>query len=232
MRRRRPLPSLQSDVIGPFNNKTATPGQHGCMNSDAERTLSNLNVLGAVSQNDKLMTNDDHFDIYTPTTLRAILRTWYGERRCQNVQRVRTTIRAGISFARTFLEDATRLKKEGSERLRIDTIILQHVRMRDALRVSCCGLKNMLQTYRDDAAHRSQLNGLIQEVEDFLSVIEPYSRGVTETISSSVLPSPTRSRSPSLPPSPRSSPPAVPSPPEAPSSPRRGAVAGLGDSSD
>ena len=79
------------------------------MNSDAERTLSNLNVLGAMSQNDKIMTNEDQFNIYTPTTFRALMRTWYGERRCQNVQRIRTTIRNGISFAQTFLDDATRL---------------------------------------------------------------------------------------------------------------------------
>lgn len=162
------------------------------MNSDAERTLGNLNVLGAMSQNDKLMTNEDHFSIYTPTTFRAIVRTWYGERRCQNVQRVRTTIRNGISFAQTFLDDATRLLKEhpatpspnvvDGVRLRIDTMVLQHIRMCDALRASTNGLTSMLQTYRDDAALRSQLTGLVQEITDFLAVIEPYSKPVREQV--------------------------------------------------
>ena len=65
------------------------------MNSDAERTLGNLNVLSAMSQNDKLMTNEDHFNIYTPTTFRAIVRTWYGERRCHHG---RTGVAPGQSF--------------------------------------------------------------------------------------------------------------------------------------
>lgn len=163
------------------------------MNSDAERTLSNLNVLGAVSQNDKLMTNDDQFNIYTPTTFRALVRTWYGERRYQNVQRVRATIHTGITFAQTFLDDATRLIGDPSTssshtaavdavRLRIDTMVIQHVRMCDALEGSIRGLTNMLQTYRDDAALNSQLNALVQEVRDYLAVIEPYSRPVRERI--------------------------------------------------
>lgn len=163
------------------------------MNSDAERTLGNLNVLGAMSQNDKLMTNEDHFNIYTPTTLRALMRTWYRERRCQNVQRIRTTIRNGINFAQTFLDDATRLLADhpatssspnvvDGVRLKIDTMVLQHIRMCDALRSSIQGLTSMLQTYRDDAALSSQLTGLVQEITDFLSVIEPYSKPVREQI--------------------------------------------------
>ena len=58
------------------------------MESEAERTLSNLHVLSALSQNDKLNTNEDVFDIYAPTSLRGMWRTWYGERRGQNVQLV------------------------------------------------------------------------------------------------------------------------------------------------
>lgn len=152
------------------------------MNADAERTLMNLNVIAAVSQNDKLMTNEDQFDIYTPTTMRAVLRTWYGERRLQNIQRVRTTIRSAMSFASTYLDDANALMTDVTQgesvRIRTDTCVLHHVRMCEALRRSTRGLTNMLQTYRDDAAVASQLSSLAQEVTDFLSVIEPYSRSV------------------------------------------------------
>ena len=41
------------------------------MNADAERTLTNPNDRSP-AQNDMLMTNDVQFDIYTPTTLRAV----------------------------------------------------------------------------------------------------------------------------------------------------------------
>lgn len=84
------------------------------MDSDAERTLNNLHVLGALSHNDKLMTNEDHFDIYAPTSLRGLLRMWYGERRGQNVQRVRNAVRAAIAFAHRSLEDATALLEAAS----------------------------------------------------------------------------------------------------------------------
>lgn len=152
------------------------------MNADAERTLMNLNVISAVSQNDKLMTNEDQFDIYTPTTMRAVLRTWYGERRSQNIQRVRTTVRSAMSFASSYMDDASALMTDVSQgesvRIRTDTCVLHHVRMCDALRKSTRGLTNMLQTYRDDAAVASQLSSLVQEITDYLSVIEPYSRTV------------------------------------------------------
>ena len=76
------------------------------MHSDAERALRNLHVISAVSHNDKLQTNADVFDIYTPTSLRSVARTWYGEGRSQNIQRVRQTVRSGIHFASKSLEDA------------------------------------------------------------------------------------------------------------------------------
>ena len=105
------------------------------MNSNAERTVNNLFVLGAVSQNDKLMTNDDQFDIYVPTTWRGIARTWYGERRSTNVQRIRDTIRAATALCTGFLDDANQLirdtegRENGQNKIRIDTLILHHMRL-------------------------------------------------------------------------------------------------------
>ena len=170
------------------------------MQTDAERTLNNLHILAALSHNDKLMTNLDSFDIYTPTTFRSMMRTWYGESRGQNVNRVRTTVRAAIAFASKALEDAHALdpatpgipppgsvstnasssSSVGYEalRLRVDTMALQHFRMTDALRRACYGLNNLLQTYREDAALASQIVLLMREVDDFLRVIAPHSESL------------------------------------------------------
>ena len=71
--------------------------------------------------------------------------------------------------------------------MRVDTCILHHVRMCDALRKSTRGLTNMLQTYRDDAAVVSQLASLVQEIEDYLNVIEPYARPIRGRATSSPL---------------------------------------------
>lgn len=146
------------------------------MEADAERTLNNLHVIAALSQNDKLITSTDVFDIYTPTTLRGLWRTWYGECRGNNVQRVRQTVRAGIAFSQRSLEEATALRDTNTARLRLDTVCLQHVRMIEALQNAKRGIHNLLQTYRDDAALSSQITLLMTEIDDFVRVITPHTR--------------------------------------------------------
>lgn len=149
------------------------------MDSSAERTLNNLHVLSAISHNDKLMTNDDSFDIYVPTSLRGMLRMWYGERRSQNVQRVRQTVRDGIAFASRSLDEATAvlhtLGESDMARLRVATTVLQHARMVSALERCRGGLRNLRQTYREDAALASQITLLIEEIDDFVRVMLPHS---------------------------------------------------------
>jgi hypothetical protein len=150
------------------------------MHSDAESTLNNLHVLAAISHNDKLMTNEEIFDIYSPTSLRGLLRMWYGEKRGQNIQRIRQTIRCAFSCATKSLDDTKALMTGGNMNasdqmlLRIDTMAMQHIRMCDGLRKAKVGLANLLQTYRDDAALVSQVTLLIGEIDDFVQVITPH----------------------------------------------------------
>lgn len=151
------------------------------MQSEAERTLNNLRVLAALSHNDKLMTNDDAFDIHVPTTLRALIRTWYGERRGQNVQRIRQTLRAAMQFASKTLEESnsmlrTHTNDDAAMKCRLDTMVLQHFRMVDALTKAKQGLLNLIQTYREDAALSSQIELLTEEVDDFMRVVQPHTK--------------------------------------------------------
>ena len=147
------------------------------MQSDEERTLGNLHVLAAVSHNDKVCTLEDGFTIDAPSSLRGLWRAWYGERRTQNVQRVRQTVRAGTTFAQRSLEEANAMAETAS-RLRVDAVTLQHLRMVDALRRARVGIQNLLQTYRDDAALSSQVGLVLAEIDDFLRVIEPHSEAL------------------------------------------------------
>lgn len=148
------------------------------MQAEAERTLNNLHVLAALSHNDKLMTNGDVFDIYSPTSLRALVRAWYGERRGANVQKIRQTVRAAINFASAYLEDVRTLTSapdlDSNLRLRMDTVTLQYFRMIDALKLAHRGLTNLVQTYRDDAAFSSQLVLLNSEIDDFITIMTPH----------------------------------------------------------
>lgn len=162
--------------------------------SDVERTLNNLHVLAALSHNDKLNTNDDAFDIYSPTALRGAMRFWHGESRLHNVQRVRHTVRAAVGFASKSLEDANSLLEaaggdaaSASMHFRISTMALEHVRMVEALSGARRGLTNLLQTYRDDAALASQISLLTTEIDDFVSVIRVHSERLRErTVATSV----------------------------------------------
>jgi hypothetical protein len=161
------------------------------MQAEAERTLNNLHVLAALSHNDKLLTNDDSFDIHAPTTMRAAWRFWCRERRSTNVQRVRICVRSATDFVSKTLEETSVLISvplQSSQcpgnltddppdtlRLKIETIAMQHFRMLDALKLASKGLCNLLQTYRDDPALTSQVQLIVNEISDFVSVIEPHS---------------------------------------------------------
>lgn len=155
-----------------------------------ERILGNLHVLGALSHNDKLMTNEDAFDIYIPTTWRGLMRSWYGERRAQNVARIRSTVRGAIEFSQRTLTDIRAYNTRSFEEdvdvntLRRETMELQFRRMIDGLRRARDGLTNLIQTYRDDAALSSQIRLINEEIGDFLSVM---SRHAAPTQSSPVV---------------------------------------------
>ena len=150
------------------------------MQADVERILGNLHVLGALSHNDKLMTNEEAFDIYIPTTWRGLVRSWYGERRGQNVARIRSTVRGAIEFSQRTLTDIRAYNTPSAaddvdvNTLRRETMELQFRRMTDGLRRARDGLTNLMQTYRDDAALSSQIRLINEEIGDFLSVMSRH----------------------------------------------------------
>jgi len=161
------------------------------MQAEVERILVNLHVLGALSHNDKLMTNEDAFDIYIPTTWRGLVRSWYGERRGQNVARIRSTIRGAIEFSQRTLTDIRAYNNTRSvpgdvdvNTLRRETMELQFHRMIDGLRRARDGLTNLIQTYRDDAAFESQIRLINEEIGDFLSVMNRHAPFVPSTVPS------------------------------------------------
>ena len=147
------------------------------MQRDAERTLRNLHILGALSHNDKLMTNEEIFDIYAPTVLRGVVRLWYRERRSCNIERIRETIQGAVAFALKLLDDISTFQKSGQDvAMHHTTSVVQHERICCALRKACPGLENMIQTYKEDAAYTSQLKLMIDEIEHALVVINAPSK--------------------------------------------------------
>lgn len=155
------------------------------MQTDDEITLKNLLVIGAIAHNDKLCTNNDSYDLYTPTSFRGLMRFWYGERRQQNIARVRQTVRSALLFVKKTYEEASLLmKNEHALPLMVDGLVIQHVRMRDALKKCTFGLQNLLQTYREDATLSSQITLTIQEVNDFLKMMDCNTTQLRNSMSS------------------------------------------------
>ena len=152
------------------------------MDTETERTLSNLHVISAISQNDKLMTNEDAFQIYTPPSMRGAYRALDGETRVQNIQRIRTTVRSALASIQRSIDDVNKLMSGSSSSslyesentdMGLDTAVSNNIRMIDTLNKSKVGLANILQTYRDDTTLSSQVQLVMEEIADFLLIVTP-----------------------------------------------------------
>lgn len=148
------------------------------MHAEVEKVMSNLHVVGSLSANDKLLTNDEWFDIHTPTSWRALYRVWTGESRATNIARVRSCVRNGISFVSSSFEDVATPRGGETDvtRFRLDAKAMLHFRMVTALTRASAGLVVLGETYRSDPGLKSQVTLLIEEVEDFLQLVTPHSQ--------------------------------------------------------
>lgn len=152
---------------------------------ETERVFHNLCVVAAVSQNDKLMTNEEDFQIYAPTSVRGAVRTWYGETRTRNVRRIGTTLTSAKEAIRLALENTEELIErpagEGAissaRRIRLDTEVAKTIRMAETLSRSVEGVQNMAFTYREDAGLTSQLDALVLDAQDFTKIVRETLRG-------------------------------------------------------
>ena len=136
-----------------------------------EKTLRNLGVIASIAQNDKMNTEGEVFSIYTPTSLRGVVRMYYGESRETNITRIQQNIRSAKTFITNSLSEIH--TNENDERtsfalkISLSTQTQSCQRMLMALKDCIVGLKNLSATYREDASITSKLNILINEVEDF-----------------------------------------------------------------
>jgi len=160
----------------------------GMQSSDVERVLRNLAVIASLSANDKLMTENDHFSVQSPTSLLGWMqRKWMKESRDVNLNRVALTMRA----AKAFIGDS--YKQRGDElshmgrRVGGDLVWMEHVqtcrRMKEVLLKSLSGMRQQRSTYKDDALHVAKIDTLLNEMEDFfvaLSFMQGKKEGVGE----------------------------------------------------
>ena len=140
------------------------------MQAEVERTLRNLCIIASLSQNDKLMTENEHFAVYTPTIARGFCRKWYGEGRDLNTIRIHETVRSAILYIHN-IQDGEHVDANAPIHGMENAMKAQHCRrMTEALRNSVRGLENLQATYRDDFSMLSKLKVLIDEIQDFQAV--------------------------------------------------------------
>ena len=138
------------------------------MQSEAERVLRNLTILGSISHNDKLNTNEETFSIYVPTVLRGLARSWYSEKRNSNLQKIQDTMRYAIQFIQNTSQDIINDTAESFAKASKE----KHCkRMFQTLDKSKTGLANLKQTYRDDVTMHAQLQLIMDEIDDFISIV-------------------------------------------------------------
>lgn len=133
---------------------------------EADRILKNLAILGEIKQNDKLMTIDDTFAIYPPTSVRGAYRWWVGERRDANLQRINDVLTTAFAYVSAANDDE--LQQNTSAAAAHAKVRRQ--RVLEALEASCKGLENLVQTYVDDTSCKVRIRLLIQRVRDFISI--------------------------------------------------------------
>jgi hypothetical protein len=144
------------------------------MQTETERILRNLAILGSISQNDKVNTNADTFAIYVPTVMRGLARMWYGEARHCNILRIQETVRNATGIVREYMAEIGTMQGETQDFTRAMRQ-KQCSRIVRAMGDAMKGLVNLQQTYRDDITMHSQISLLVSEIEDFLSIIKPPS---------------------------------------------------------
>lgn len=138
------------------------------MQSETERALRNLSILGSISQNDKLNTNEETFSIYVPTVLRGVIRSWYAEKRSSNYQKIQDTVRTAINFIQTTSQNISTDINETYSRA---TKEKQCIRFFNSMEKSKFGISNLQQTYRDDTTMNTQLQLIMDEIDDFVSIV-------------------------------------------------------------
>jgi hypothetical protein len=146
------------------------------MNPENEKTLRNLGVLCALTQNDKMNTKEEIFIIYVPTALRGLARFWYGETREHNLQKIQACIRDAKQYISSTLNELNLIEKnnDGSviKQISIKTQSQLCHRMLNALKESESGLRSLQITYKDDATFTAQLDILLHEIQDFLTTTD------------------------------------------------------------
>lgn len=128
-----------------------------------ETVMHNLKIVGMVGEQDKLITAP-RFGLRPPTTLRAIMRRWYGENRDADLQNLRNLMSSAICIAQLNSVEAHRGTALHS---------VSNDRLIQAVCTALSGMQTLTRTYHDDQETCAKIELLIQECKDRVNAIRP-----------------------------------------------------------
>lgn len=148
------------------------------MQSDTDKLVRNLSVVGQLQPNDKLLTTGEFFEIYAPSTWREVYRFVLRERREQNIDRVAETVRAAKTCVTNLLANVAPTTQPTTVLMHVQQSLEQQLclRMMDKLGAAIAGLDNVALTYANDASTRSKIENLKADIAEFLQSTSTVAR--------------------------------------------------------
>ena len=139
------------------------------MQAEHERVLQNLIVLGSISQNDKIISNDDCFVVHEPSALRSIYRYYYSENRIANIGKIQANVREAKAFITSCITSEPLDETNFSLKMQALHMRQARTRMMEAMQKAVHGLSNLRQSYKEDASTNARINMIMNEIHDFIA---------------------------------------------------------------
>ena len=160
------------------------------MQSEHERVLQNLTVLGSVLQNDKIISNDDSFILHEPSAMRGVYRFYYSENRIANVSKIQANVREAKGFITSCITSEPMKETNFATKMQSTNMRQARSRMMSAMKKSIQGLENLKLSYKEDASTNAKLDIIINEIDDFLLATNQSSPALSSDVVPSRPPSP------------------------------------------
>ena len=127
---------------------------------EAHRLIQNLKTIGALEFDQKLYTSSDEFSICPVSSYQRFLRTYYGENRHMNLDKIRQTLHNSKNEAIIIMKLSPDISWE-------QNCILESLLA--SLESLMKGITNLMETYRDDIAYKNKLSVTLEDASNFLT---------------------------------------------------------------
>ncbi len=127
---------------------------------ETHRLIQNLKTIGALELDQKLYTSSDEFSISHVSSYQKFLRTYYGENRQTNLDKIRQTLHNSKNEAILIMKLSPDISWE--HKCTLESLLA-------SLESLMKGITNLMETYRDDIAYKNKLSVTLEDTSNFLT---------------------------------------------------------------